>query len=309
MERQQPSRHAKKLFWDLKGRDDDGQPEASFQPPHYPTAERDADLGAIRRRITAGARFRQVHFYRPYLRLAGVVTLLLVAALALWQLKINHYDYRTLRTAYGETLSLRLPDGSHVRLNANSRLRFARAWQQGAPREVWLEGEGFFSVRPQQAGATRVPFRVYTDDLRVEVLGTRFNVSDRQPGTEVVLASGAVKINLPGNHDPPVLMKPGERVAYLRAERRLVRQAVEPHHYSAWTQGTLVLDKRTLHDVARLIEDSYGLKVHFQRPADGDLLLQGTLPANTLDELLEGLSVVTGLTFEKETQSITVKSK
>ncbi|RZK46234.1 MAG: hypothetical protein EOO59_19590, partial [Hymenobacter sp.] len=48
-------------------------------------------------------------------------------------------------TPYGQTHALTLPDGSQVTLNGHSTLRYAATWLPDHPREVWLDGEGFFA--------------------------------------------------------------------------------------------------------------------------------------------------------------------
>lgn len=86
-------------------------------------------------------------------------------------------------TQYGEQRVVELPDHSVVSLNANSTLRFRNDWSQANTlREVWLDGEAFFSVQKQEGAAGPAKFIVHTNDLDVEVLGTRFNVSNRMAG-------------------------------------------------------------------------------------------------------------------------------
>ncbi len=57
-------------------------------------------------------------------------------------------------------------------------------------REVWIEGEAFFSVKPSSVPRA---FLVHTaSNMNVEVLGTTFNVVDRHGRMQVVLNSGKV---------------------------------------------------------------------------------------------------------------------
>ncbi len=51
--------------------------------------------------------------------------------------------------------------------------------QAAKGREVWLEGEGYFEVAPQQSKA---PFLVHAGTLDVNVLGTSFNIDAYTPG-------------------------------------------------------------------------------------------------------------------------------
>jgi len=73
---------------------------------------------------------------------AACVSLIALAG-ALWW-----YDQQpvTISTAFGETRTIRLPDGSHVTLNAHSTLSYPRHWDSGQARQVWLQGEAFFWV-------------------------------------------------------------------------------------------------------------------------------------------------------------------
>ena len=88
-------------------------------------------------------------------------------------------------TDFGQTRALALPDGSQVTLNGHSSLRYATTWQPDQPREVWLDGEGFFSV---QHMANNQRFLVHTTaGLQIEVLGTKFVVARRRDQTRVVL--------------------------------------------------------------------------------------------------------------------------
>ena len=59
-------------------------------------------------------------------------------------------------------------------------------------------------------------FVVHTGKVKVEVVGTRFNVRTRRSATKVVLSSGKVRLNIRRDaaHDPEeVMMEPGELVA------------------------------------------------------------------------------------------------
>jgi len=92
------------------------------------------------------------------------------------------------KTAFGEMKELNLPDGSTVILNSNSTLKYDSNWLNTATREVWLEGEAFFEINKQPLkGAAQ--FIVHSNDTKVAVLGTVFNVYNRNENIAVVLES------------------------------------------------------------------------------------------------------------------------
>lgn len=216
-------------------------------------------------------------------------------------------------TAYGETRKITLPDGSVVTLNAHSSLRLSAGWNATAPREVWLEGEAFFAVvkKPggtQGAGTAQVPFIVHTSDVDVEVLGTEFNVNNRREMTRVILTSGKVKLNIPSRSEAqPLYMQPGEAVALSDAGKNVSKTAVDPTLYTAWVNKKLVFDNTPLSEVARIIEDTYGLRVVFADRAQARRKIRGSIPTEDVDVLLAALSGTFNLTVEKKPDHILIK--
>lgn len=197
------------------------------------------------------------------------------------------------RTAYGQTRRLTLSDGSQVTLNGHSQLRYAAHWAPGQPREVWLQGEGYFAI---QHTADNQRFLVHTDaGLQVEVLGTRFVVARRRAQTRVVLLQGQVRVEFDDRQQPDVLMKPGELVetqdaassgaAPMLVAHRRVRTAP----YAAWKDAELVLDETTVAELATRLHDTYGLDVVVATPGLAGRRVTGTVPVGELDVLLQAL--------------------
>src|SRR5207247_2369636 len=86
---------------------------------------------------------------------------------------------------------LTLADGSKVRLNAASSIKFPTVFS-GKQRNVELKGEGYFEVAKNKAK----PFIVSTGNQRVEVLGTHFNVNAYGDDgvTRTTLLEGSVQV-------------------------------------------------------------------------------------------------------------------
>src|SRR5690606_32319879 len=79
--------------------------------------------------------------------------------------------YNQLSVPYGKQFELMLSDGSHVFLNSGSKLRYPVNFLKDTPRNVYLEGEAYFSIQKDEAR----PFTVITDDMNTRVHGTKFN--------------------------------------------------------------------------------------------------------------------------------------
>lgn len=197
-------------------------------------------------------------------------------------------------TPYGQTRVVQLPDGSEVTLNAHSTVRYAATPGSQRPREVWLDGEAYFSVKHM---LNHQPFVVHTTaGLNVEVLGTKFTVYRRHEQARVVLLSGKVQVAFADTTRPKVILKPGELLeTFDRNPGKVVHQAVQSASYAAWADGKLVFDATTIADIATRLQDTYGVEVVVASPALKRRKFTGTFPSNNLDLLCENLAATFNL--------------
>lgn len=205
--------------------------------------------------------------------------------------------WKEYHTAYGETSTFVLPDGSSVVLNANSTLTVYSDWSNDPSREIWLDGEAFFSVVHK---ANNQLFKVNTKEgVTVEVLGTTFNVYNRTNGTKVILNSGQIRLNLPTTQSPEmIVMKPGEMVEY--KEQHYKKKEVDPQLYTAWTDNKIILDHTSLAEMVHMLKDSYGLEVRVSDPALMEQTVSGSMPLGDAEILLQQLTKAFQLRIKRE---------
>jgi ferric-dicitrate binding protein FerR (iron transport regulator) len=234
-------------------------------------------------------------------RWAAVLTgFLLMAGVILYTLREQPKEFHT---AFGQTKEVHLPDGSTVTLNANSTLRLGQ-WDNN--REVWLKGEAFFSVRKQQSKSVSpkaVKFIVHAGEVDVSVLGTEFMVSDHQV-TTIVLNEGKIQLT---HHDQHIMMKPGELVEITPGQQNAVKRNVNPAVYSSWKNNEWILDGITLKEIAKRLEDTYGMKVLIKKNPDPATKVTGVVPTDNLEKLLTALSAVFELNFKRKGNEIVIE--
>ena len=110
-------------------------------------------------------------------------------------------DQVRIGSALAMDSAVNLPDGSSIQLNGGSEASYdASSWEDN--REISLEGEAFFDV---EKGS---PFQVVTAQGTVEVLGTTFNVQNRNGEFEVTCYTGKVRVASEGQE---VELTPGDR--------------------------------------------------------------------------------------------------
>ncbi|WP_236973723.1 FecR family protein [Membranihabitans maritimus] len=188
-------------------------------------------------------------------RVAAAASILVVAlAYFFWPSQSDNIVYST---SNGETLEVELPDQSKVKLNANSQLTWLSSSDQ--IREVSISGEAFFDVTHDK----NVPFRVRSNTMIIEVLGTSFNVNNRGKREEVFLEEGAIKLNNQRDAADTLLLKAGES-AYISSDsyQKLVKTTDQRFEDKAqWKNGVLTYNNVPAHIIIEEIEQIYGVEL------------------------------------------------
>ncbi len=226
---------------------------------------------------------------------------MLAAAIVLPLLTIGLYFI--LRESAPEQLNLTagqaithatLPDGSEITLNRGGSLSYPEQFGK-TRREVKLEGEAFFAVRPDPGK----PFLVHTPDMKVVVKGTAFNVL-AIPGTgrsEVFVKSGSVAVFALDQTEAPVdsvLLKPGEKVICRTQGHRLELLQAKNENDLFWMSKTLIFKGTELSEVFAALSKNYGVQI-----AAGDTaLLRLRLTTSFENQPIERIMEVIAATLE-----------
>lgn len=165
--------------------------------------------------------------------------------------------YNTMRTPRGGQYQLSLPDGTKVWLNAASSITYPVAFT-GKERAVTITGEAYFEVTHNAA----MPFRVVANEVKVEVLGTSFNISayDDEAVTSTTLLKGSVKI---GHTGQQALLQPGQQ-AQANATRGLqIVSNVNTEAVTAWKNGYFSFQHSDLPAIMRQLSRWYDVSVEY----------------------------------------------
>jgi ferric-dicitrate binding protein FerR (iron transport regulator) len=217
----------------------------------------------------------------------------------------------TITTKPGSKTYIKLPDGSKVWLNADSKITYSGDFQ-GAIREVYLSGEAFFDVAKDK---TR-PFIIHTKTIDLKVLGTAFNVRsyDNEKETETSLVHGSVEVTLKNNPDKKIILKPSEKLLVknggpdssahsktidkIREEEPLI--VLSKMHILAkdsssietsWTKNRLAFDKDNLEEIALKIERWYNVQVIITDQSLNEEKYTGLFEDETLEEVMDALQM------------------
>jgi len=199
----------------------------------------------------------------------------------------------TISTPKGGQYQVNLPDGSRVWLNASSSLRYPAQFT-GLERKVILTGEAYFEVAKVLARneqVKRIPFVVITDQQRVEVLGTHFNINAYadEPDLKTTLLEGAVKVSTVNEGNQSFVLKPGMQSSYNGTSLNV--NIVNVEDAVAWKNGMFKFKDADLKTVMRSVARWYDVEIAYEGGTLPKKEFSGEIYRNlNLDQVLDLLS-------------------
>lgn len=156
----------------------------------------------------------------------------------------------------GMRSSIILSDGTKVILNAGTTLSYPTAFVS-SQREVKVNGEAFFEVSHEQSR----PFIVSAENVKVKVLGTKFNVKaySNDDNIEVTLEEGKVGVGLDTQN--LIQIEPGQQVKYMKTTNRFLKRDVNLKSYTSWVCGKFYFINQPLNKIAKQLERSFNVRI------------------------------------------------
>lgn len=180
----------------------------------------------------------------------------------------------TLIVPRGGEFNLTLSDGTRVFVNSMSKLEFPVNFT-GNKREITLEGEAYFEVAKDKSR----PFIVKIKGVRVEVLGTTFNIKaypeDDQSFTTLV--EGKVKLSSGNQSDSDYFLMPDQQAVYDPSNKGVVINKVDARKIVQWTTGRYYFSDQTLEEIMKTLSRWYDFNYTFENQAIKGVRFEGGL--------------------------------
>jgi transmembrane sensor len=253
---------------------------------------------------------KQVSFGYWY-KVAAVVVFCISIVFTLYKSQRNISDYKPALVEIkiiekvslpGQKVTTRLPDGTIVKLNSDSKILVPEKFSDSL-REIELYGEAFFDVVRDESK----PFIIRTKDLRIEVLGTSFNVRSypEENCSVVAVASGEVAVS-DGEKELKNLVK-GEKIAYKKGAKML-KVPYDWEKDFGWKDNILLLQNKNLPEIVEILKRWYGV----QFKVESNILastekFSGRYHDPTLRAVLEGISFIYDFSYQIDGKIVTIK--
>lgn len=200
---------------------------------------------------------RTLSFTRWSIGIAASILVLLSCGLL-----INEYRYnkasqlQTVAVPAGQRAQIVLADGTKVWLNAKSTLSYAANFGRGN-RNVELDGEAYFEVTPN----SQKPFFVHTENNKIKVIGTSFNVSAYRGSNEfeTTLVEGIVDIY--SRTSNKIITRLTKDEFFSSQGENFQKKYLHSYEFLRWKEGLYCFDDTPFRCILDKLEKYYSVSI------------------------------------------------
>ncbi|MBU2930218.1 FecR family protein [Winogradskyella psychrotolerans] len=217
--------------------------------------------------------------FKSFLKIAAILIVMLGSSYVLFFNNPTSYS-----TKIAQIERFNLPDNSEVILNSKSQLSFNRKdWKKN--RTLDLQGEAFFKVTKGEK------FTVQTGVGTVQVLGTQFNVKERQDYFEVKCYEGSVSVTYASEK---TILTPGKTLRIVKGEQVIVKEF--NYKNPAWLVQESSFDNVPLWQVIDELEIHYDITIS-TKAINTSILFSGTFTHTDKNIALKSVTIPLKLSY------------
>ncbi|MDO9553348.1 FecR family protein [Rhodonellum sp.] len=208
--------------------------------------------------------------------------------------------FQKVENGVGMVKKIKLPDGSRIQLFHNTTIEFDRDFSNN--RFVKLEGEAFFEV----VANPELPFRVQTDGLTTEVLGTSFSIKTAGlEETKVSVKTGKVSVsdaqtNFELHKDQQLIYSIGAGTVQQITNRDLV---------FGWAEDKIVFENSDLFNLVKVLDAWYGIQIEHNLSPNNTCRISGTYLNMSLENLLQAIQYSLPMTYQIDAKKVNIQFK
>jgi len=176
---------------------------------------------------------------------------------------------------------INLPDGSAVTLKKDARLIVVKGLK-GDERKVKLKGEAYFDVEKD----SNHPFLITISGVKVEVVGTAFNLENEGEKVTINVTKGIVRFS--GRHNE-ILVHKGEKAVF--DGKTILKSKISDNNFLAWKTGQMNFNNAGIDEIMKVIVDCYDEVSGYKIDAKNDIKVTTAFDNQPLKEVIEELRI------------------
>lgn len=234
----------------------------------------------------------------------------------------------------GAKSRITLADGTHVWLNADSKIQYASTYNK-RERDIYLTGEAYFEVAKNKTK----PFKVHAGGITVHALGTVFNVKayPEEKSVETTLVEGLISIEIKESSQTkkPLLLKPNQHAVYYKTQDEIkiieddlnktptassgdkiitaqpgeivLTPKVETEVYTSWKDKRWVFHSESFGDFALKLERLYDIPIIIENTDLKEYKLTGSIEEENIEMVLKALKLIIPIEYRFENKQLIIK--
>lgn len=241
----------------------------------------------------------------------------------------------TVEAPKGAKSRITMADGTHVWLNAGSKIQYSSLYNQNV-RDIYLSGEAYFEVAKNKSK----PFNVHAGGIVVRALGTVFNVKayPEEKVVETTLVEGLVSIEKTGDDKDktPFLLKPAQHAVYYKTQAEIkitdpnsnasevvsndhklvsiqpgkivLTPKVETDVYTSWKDKRWVFQSEPFGNIALKLERIYDIRIVIEDPQLKDYKLTGSIEEENIEMVIKALQLIIPIEYKFEHKQLIISA-
>ncbi|MDN5286490.1 MAG: hypothetical protein JWR38_2764 [Mucilaginibacter sp.] len=196
-----------------------------------------------------------------------------------------------------------LPDGSRVTLNKYALLDYPQRFTGNQRNVTLVKGEAFFNITPNKAK----PFIITTGKTTIRVVGTSFNVKNKNGLIEVIVETGIVQVTNNRNN-ALIELKPGEMALVTPQTGKIIKLKTPDNLYTYFRSDEFVFKNVTLYRLVQVLNEAYDSHIIIDKSISKNQIMTGSFKtSNSLDLILDVISTGLKIKVEKTQNQIILK--
>ncbi|WP_405205421.1 FecR family protein [Aquimarina sp. LLG6339-5] len=236
---------------------------------------------------------KQMPKRKSYIKILFPVAAIFVIGIGLYFSFFKQYD-TTIKTISDKS-TINLPDDSMIRLNATSSLTYnEKNWE--SERKISLQGEAYFKV------AKGKKFDVHTPSGIVSVIGTRFNIKQRENFFEVICYEGVVSVAI---GDETKYLRAGDALEY---DSNVILDKKVTDQEPKWYYNKSYFYKVPFSKVLKELEWQFGVTLETKN-IDPSILFTGNFVHSDIENALKSVTIPMRIKYVINNKTVTLSKE